>query len=85
MFDEQGDQHAADAAVAIEEWMDRLELHVCEPGLDQRRERVVRVQPLLEGGQSGRDLIMWQWHETSVARPRTADPVLAPPAAMRAV
>ena len=32
MLDEQGDQQPPDAAVAVQERVDRLELHVREPG-----------------------------------------------------
>ena len=41
MLNEQGDQEPADAAAAIEERMDRLELHVGETNPNQRQEGVL--------------------------------------------
>ena len=41
--EQEGDQAAANASVAVDERVDRLELGVQEDGLDQRWQVVVRV------------------------------------------
>lgn len=76
VLEKQCDEQTADAAVAIQKRMDRLELHVCQPSLDQRRQRIVRVEPLLElGHELGHDLRRRR-NEPGVPWPRSADPVL---------
>ena len=45
---QKGDQQTADASVAVEEGMDRLELHVRERDLYERRQVIDGVQVLLE-------------------------------------
>jgi hypothetical protein len=76
VLQKQCDEQTNDSAVAIQERVDRLELHVGKPGLDQRRQGIVRVQSLLERGHElGHDL--WRRrNEPGVAGPRAPDPVL---------
>ena len=68
-----------DSAIAIEERMDRLELRVCKPRLDQGRQGIVAVDPSLERRQRVRHLLWGRWHEPSVSGSGATDPVLAGP------
>jgi hypothetical protein len=45
---EEGDEQAADASVAVKEGMNRLELRVREADLDQQRQVVALVQECFE-------------------------------------
>lgn len=45
VLDQHGDQQATDAAVAVKERVDGLELDMGEARFDQRVQRVVAVQP----------------------------------------
>ena len=52
------DQKAADAPVAVEERMDRLELDVEQPRLDERRQsRLVFVDEGFEGGEASGEFV----------------------------
>lgn len=84
---QQRDQQAAEAAVAVEEGVDRLELHVGERGPDQRGGRLggprtgagPAVQKGLEGRHAGLDFVGRRRHEVGAARSRATDPVLRAP------
>ena len=76
--EEQRDQQPPDAAVAVEEGVDGLELHVRERRLDEHRQVVaVVVQEALQGGHAVGDGRVRRRHEDGVAGARAADPVLA--------
>ena len=76
MLKKQRDKQSPDASVAIQERVDRLELHVCEARLHQRRQRIIRVNPLVELRHERRHIFGRRGHEPRVAGPRAADPVL---------
>src|SRR6266498_5290977 len=73
-------EQPSDAPVAVEERVDRLELRVGEPGVHERRERLI-VQELLEVAENVHELPRWRRHERRVSdrRGAGADPVLRPP------
>src|SRR5690606_27196199 len=74
------DQEPADAAVAVEERMDRLELHVGEAGPDEVRQAVAPiVEEALERSHRVRDRGVRRRHEHGITRPGAADPVLGTP------
>src|SRR5450756_2541650 len=75
--EQQRDQQAADAAVPVQERMDRLELRVGEPGPDEMRQALaIVVNEMLESGDTLRHLGVRRRHIVRVARPRAADPIL---------
>jgi hypothetical protein len=79
---QQRDEDATDAAVAVEEGMDRLELVVDERESDEQRKRTVRVQELLERIQRRLELVSWRWRDEASLRdllPVDADGVLLVP------
>ena len=72
------DQQATDASVAIEKWVDRLELDVRECRLHERRRRFrFIVQEALEMLQALGNFIRWRRDERSVTGPCPSDPDLA--------
>src|SRR3546814_6221823 len=74
---DQRDQQAAEAAVAVAEGVDGFELHVRERGLDQRRRVVGRcMQEGLERGQCIIQGFGRRRHEMGERRGRAADPDL---------
>ena len=76
VLDEQRDQQPADAAVSVQERVDRLELHVRESGPHQGRQVAVGMPPALQRRQNVRDVLGRGRDEAGVARPAAADPVL---------
>ena len=76
MFHQQCNQQPSDAAVAIKEWMDCLELHMCKPNSNQRRELTIFMQPLLQRSKRGGNLLGRRRNKASVAGSATANPVL---------
>jgi hypothetical protein len=69
--------HVADAAVAVQEGVDGLELHVGQRGPQQRAGGLgVVVQNALEGGQAIVQPVGWRRHEHGIAGPRAAQPHL---------
>jgi hypothetical protein len=71
------DKEAADAAVAIEEWMDGLELDVCYRGpSDGGKPVVVSMKEALEVGHRLRNVSVGRRHEHRVPGPAPSDPVL---------
>ncbi len=79
--EEERDQQTADAPVAVEERVDRLELHMCQSDLDERRQVVGLVNELLEVAKRVGNDVMRRRHEASGVDHRTGrtDPVLARP------
>src|SRR6185312_4139701 len=77
---EQGDQKASDTSVSVEEWMDCLELGVCQCGLyeDRSGDRVVVEEPL-QPADAQQSLVCRRGDEGCVAGARSADPVLCAP------
>jgi hypothetical protein len=73
--EQKGDEKAADAAVAVEEGVDRLELDVSERGADERRHGLV-VEKLLQCAEAVEDVVGRRRDEEGVAGARAADPVL---------
>ena len=70
-------QQAADAAVAVQEGVDGLELGVHQRHPHQRRKLWLSlVDEVLEMAQQLRDMLWGRRHEHRVAWPRAADPVL---------
>ena len=78
MLDEQRDQEPADAAVAIEERMDRLELRMGETNPNQGRQTAIVMQPPLQRREGVGDGFGRRWDKAGVAGPAAADPVLRP-------
>src|SRR5438876_661423 len=78
--EEERDEQAADAAVAIEERMNRLELSVGESDFDQQWQAIRFVQERLEVAQSGGYFVRRRRDERGVRERRGAgpDPVLTP-------
>src|SRR5690606_14596480 len=74
--DERNEQTSR-STIAIEEWMNRLELHMCKCRVEQCTRRIVAVQELFQSRQTGFDLVGGRRHELRVARPSAAAPVLA--------
>lgn len=73
-------QQAADAAVAVEKRVDRLELDVRQRCFDERRlRRVLIVDETLEFGHAFFDEGWWRRNEMGRSRPRASDPVLRAP------
>ena len=71
------DQQAPDPAVAVQEGVDRLELNMEQPRLDERREfRGLFMHEALKGIEACIDLVRRRRHEQGVAGARAADPVL---------
>ena len=79
MLCQQRDQRPADAAVAIKERMDGLELPVGERNSHHRGEIAARVQPRFQFPRCAGDVLGRWVHETGIAGPTVADPVLRPP------
>ena len=77
VLEQQRDEQAADAAIAVEIGMDGFELHVHERGADERRELRLAVDVLLQVTQERAQLLRRRWNEDRVARAGAADPVLA--------
>ena len=77
MLQQRGNQQAANAAIAVQEGVNRLKLQVNQRRLYQRRQglRVIVNKPLQVRQQGGHPLGRWR-HKHRVARPRAADPVL---------
>src|SRR5262249_21361886 len=77
---EERDEQAAEAAVAVEEWVDRLELDMRERGLDERwRAARAIVEEQLERSHARRPVARGRRDESRRARSLAADPVLARP------
>src|SRR2546428_6913950 len=72
------DQQPADAAVAIEERMNRLELSVCEAYFDQQRQVIAFVQERFEVAESFRYFVRRWRNERGVRqrRPSRPNPIL---------
>src|SRR5690606_21933187 len=81
-------QQAPDAAITVEERMDRLELHVKQPGLDEgRKPRLIFMHEGFECGEAGIEFRYRRRDEQRVRWASAADPVLRAPelaAALRA-
>jgi hypothetical protein len=74
---QQGDEEAAQTAVAVEERVDSLELHVGQRRLHQRRRaRRLIVQEPLQVPHAEEHLTRRRGHEDRIPGPRAADPVL---------
>ena len=79
LLEHQRDDQSADPAVAVEEGMDGLELHVREGRADERRQAVLGVDELIQLAHAGQHLVRGRGHIMRQARARTADPVLRAP------
>ena len=79
VLDEQRDQQPPNAAVAVQERVDGLELHVREPSAHQRRQVAVGMPPPLQRRQRGRNVLGRRRNEAGGTRTPAADPVLRPP------
>ena len=80
MLEQRRDQQSADAAVAVQEGVERLELHVHQRHAHegrQRRRRVVDVA--LQIGQQPGQVVRRRGHKHRAARPCAAHPVLRTP------
>jgi hypothetical protein len=74
------DEKTPDAAVAVEKWVDRLELDRRESGLEQRWYiHRLAVKESFEGRHQLLDAIGRRRHEERISRPAAADPVLGSP------
>jgi hypothetical protein len=74
------DEQPAQAAIAIEERMNRLELHVDQPGLDKQREaRAFVVQKQFERAHAIEDHLGRRRHEGRIPGASAADPILTAP------
>ena len=75
---EQGDEEAAEAAIAIEKRMNGLELHMGERGFDQHGQAGgFVVEEGFERGHAGLDLWRRGRNEAGVTRAGASDPILA--------
>lgn len=72
------DQQSADAAVAVQEWVDRLELRVGDSAVHERRQRIAVVQEALEMAQRVNHVGHRRWNERRIRERRSLrpDPVL---------
>src|SRR5205807_4929523 len=77
VLQQERDEQATDAAVAVEKRVDGLELDVHERGADERRQVVVAVDVLLKIAEKTCQLLGRRRDENGVARTSAADPVLA--------
>src|SRR5262245_3415462 len=78
---QEGDEEPANATVAIEKGMDRLELCVRHPDPDDQRQLVLRVQKPLQVAERRWYLLRRRWNERGPreTRPRGTNPVLRAP------
>jgi hypothetical protein len=77
LAEQQRDEETADAAVAVEKRMDRLELHVRQGRAQEHRHAVaLRVKELLELRHALGNRRVWRRHESGVSRSRATNPVL---------
>src|SRR6202022_3846459 len=78
--EDESDQQAADAAVAVEEWVDGLELDMGQGRLDQRGGSAgLVVQEFLEIADARLHLLRGGRHEEGIAGARPPGPVLGAP------
>ena len=76
----QRNQQAADASIAVQKWVDRLELHMRERGLDQRRVACGHVvQKIFQLGDALRNVLGRRRYQGRRIGARAADPVLDAP------
>ncbi len=79
-YQKQTDEQPPDATIAIEKRVDRLELSVRQPRLeDGRRRPELVVKEPLEVVESHRHLVGWRRHEASIRQASPTDPVLRTP------
>lgn len=76
MFHEQGDQQAADTAVAVQEGMDGFKLDVGQSRADQGRQRVIPVHPAVQIRERFRHGVRRERDIDRVSGVCAADPVL---------
>ena len=83
---DQSDEQATNTSVAIQEGMDRFELHMRQGSLDQgeRSNRIV-MQELFQQTHACHHLVRRWRNEPGVSRSAAADPILAPPEFPRAL
>ena len=73
----QGDEQSSDPTVAVEKWMDRLELNMRERRFDERRGPLRPiVDKTLERGHAIRDAVGRRWNVMRVPWARATDPIL---------
>src|SRR6266498_3703807 len=77
---EERHKESTDAAVAIEERVDCLEMRVCEGGLNEDgcRNGIV-MEELLQGAHHRENFLVGRWNVAGSARPGASDPVLRSP------
>src|SRR5262245_41469473 len=77
MAQDERNEQAADAPVAIQKRMDSLELDVRQSGFDQRWiGRVFVVNEAFQRAHAILNVGGWRWNEMRVSGPRAANPVL---------
>jgi hypothetical protein len=74
-------ERSASASVAIDEWVDRFELRVCESGVDERRQIIAAHEPNQVVDRRFDSFMMWRHERRRVRaiRARTDPYLLAPP------
>jgi hypothetical protein len=76
----ESDEQSSKAAVAVQEWMDRLELYVHESCSDQyRKVRSLFVEKEFEFTDAVKNKFRGRRYKRGVSRPTAADPVLVMP------
>ena len=76
----QGDQQSSQAAVAVQERVNGLELNMRQAGLDENGKSVVGgVDEPFQVGHALLDVVGWRRNEGRIAGTRAADPVLGSP------
>src|SRR5439155_12138283 len=78
MLQQERDQQSPDAAVPVEIGVDSLELNVHQSGAYERGQPVVAMDVLLDIAEQPAEFMRWRRHESGVAGPCAADPILAP-------
>src|SRR5271154_2024054 len=76
MLEQQCDEQPTDTTIPVEVGMDGLELNMCQPNANERRQAILCVKVLLEGCQERCQLLRWCWNESGVAGTRSTNPVL---------
>ena len=78
MVEQQGNEQATEATVAVEKRMDGLKLHMGQSGFEQDGQTsVILVEEGFQCGHAGFDRLRRWWHKTGIPWPGASDPILA--------
>jgi hypothetical protein len=75
MHEVEDDEEATEPTVAVQEWMDRLELVVDEGATYEDRQGRSFVEESLEIGKHLCEQVRWRWHEDGIGGTPPANPI----------